>query len=183
MMVVTVWPEVRSEVAATGAEEEDDEEDEEEDGLRLISRPINSWINPFSAMGAGSRPRRIKRSASIIKHLRVGSEMCDSELRSSRERDSTQLSRAESLGSTRGTRRVTMFMQDVTVSLWRAVAWWMSRFVAAGRPPASYTLSDSLAHANSSTWWEGVKGGGREGGVVRERREGGEGGEREGRGK
>ena len=28
----------------------------------------------------------------------------------------------------------------------------MSRLVAAGSPPASYTLSDSLAHASSSTW-------------------------------
>lgn len=111
MMVVTVWPDVRSGVFPAGGAEE------EEEGLRLVNRLISSRINPFSAMGAGSRPRRMKRSASIMKHLRVGSDICGSEFCSSRERDSTQSSRAESFGSTRGTRRVTMFIHDWSVSL------------------------------------------------------------------
>ena len=173
-MVVMVWPDVRSGVLPTGAEDEVDVS-----GDRLISRPISSAISPFSAMGAGSRPRRMKRSASIMKHLSVGSEMYDSGFCSNTERDSTQPSRAASLGSTRGTRRVTMFMQEWTVSLCRVVAWWMMRFMAAGRPPASYTLSDSLAQASSNTWQEGGGEGGGEG-----RGDGrGKGGEEEGEGK
>ena len=43
----------------------------------------------------------------------------------------------------------------------------MRRLVAAGRPPASYTLSDSLAQASSNTWEGGMergREGGREGG-------------------
>ena len=121
MMVVTVCPAVRSGVLPTGAEADTDEEDEEL-GFKLIKRPINSGMSPFSAMGAGSRPLRMNRSASIMKHLRIGSEMCPSELCSSREREWTQSSRAESLGSIRGTSRVTMFMQDWRVSLWRELA-------------------------------------------------------------
>ena len=70
-MVVTVWPEVaRSGVVPACAVEDE----EEEDILRFIKRAINSCSNPFSAIGAGSRPLRIKRSASIMKHLSVGSE-------------------------------------------------------------------------------------------------------------
>ena len=96
-----------------------EDEEEEEPGFKFIKRPINSLINPLSAMGAGSRPLRMNRSASIMKHLRVGSETCGSEFCSRSDRDWTQASRAGSLGSTRGTRRVTMFMQDWSVSLWR----------------------------------------------------------------
>ena len=150
-MVVTVWPDGRSGVVPTGPEDDEADEEGPLPPPRLFRRPINSGSSPFSAMGAGSCPRRMNLSASIVKHLSVGSEMYGCGLCSRRERDWTQSSRAESLGSTRGTRRVTMLMQDWAVSLCRVAEWCIRSAVAAGRPPASYTLSDSLAHASSST--------------------------------
>ena len=75
-MVVTVWPDGRSGVVPTGPD--DDEADEDGPPLptfRLFSRPISSGSRPFSAMGAGSRPLLMNLSASIMKHLRVGSDM------------------------------------------------------------------------------------------------------------
>ena len=84
-MVVTVCPEVaRSGVVPAGAaeveeeegpEEEEEEEEEEVVGLRFLSLDTRLFRRPFSAMGAGSRPLRMNRSASIMKHLSVGSDM------------------------------------------------------------------------------------------------------------
>lgn len=121
---------------------------------------ISSSIRPFSTMGAGSFPRLINLSASATKHFMAGSDICGSSLARRREREDTQLSMAWSFGSIRGMRRVTTFMQDLMVSLCRTLLCSISISMIAGSPPASKTLSDSLAQHNSRTYFNHRKKGG-----------------------
>ena len=75
-IVVTVWPDGRSGVVPIGPDvDEADEDGPPPPTFKLFNRPISSGSNPFSAMGAGSRPLLMNLSASIMKHLSVGSEM------------------------------------------------------------------------------------------------------------